>query len=310
MHIVLGSDGSIEADIASAILKRLPLPKDVRVTVAMATNPVADMTMAFAPEQASVAYSASSESWKIQKQIAEQTVSNLSKRIAEAGFRCTPQVLQGDPGAELMSLAKNLHAEIIAVGSGANNRMTAFILGSVSRKLLLYADTSILVGRQMDSAEEEGTYARLRSREKLDVLVAYDGSPGSELAIQTLSRLDNPAFGRVTLLMVNERMPELTGLEGLEEEEGSTEHGLRQLASQARERILNSADSIDILIAGGPASQTIANKAKELDVDLIMIGANRHGVMERLIVGSCAYETMLAAPCSVLVIRHQLPFEN
>lgn len=307
MQVILGSDGSIEADIASAVLKKIPLPKDVQITVAMATAPAASIGMALAPEQSVDAYGLASDSWKIQHQIAEQTAGSLSERLAESGYNSTPRVLEGEAGTELMALAKNLHAELIAIGSGANNRLSAFMLGSVARKLLFYADSSILVGRKMENAGEEGTYSRLRRKDKIDVLLAYDGSAGSELAVQTLATLERKAFAKITVLIVNERLPEMFGLEGLEEESADDE--LMRIANLARDRIEHAADIVDVKKCGGPPSQSIDNWAKKLDVDLIMMGANRHGIMERLIVGSCAYETMLSSPCSVLVIRQPLQFE-
>ncbi len=306
MNIVLGSDGSIEADIASAILKKLPIPKDGRFTVAMATAPPATIGMALAPEHSVDAYEVAADAWKIQRQIAEQTVANLSTRLNEAGLTAAPRVLEGEAGAELLTLAKDIQAEVVAIGSGANNRLTAFLLGSVSRKLLLYSDSSILIGRRMEAADHEGTYARLRRKEKLDVLIAYDGTPGAELAIQSLSRLKRPVFGKITVLTINDRIPPF-GLEGAEAEEATCD--LVKIASGARDRIAVASDTVEIAVGHGIPSQVIASKAKELDVDIIVMGANRHGIMERLIIGSCSYETMLAAPCSVLILRQSLPFE-
>ncbi len=58
----------------------------------------------------------------------------------------------------------------------------------------------------------------------------------------------------------------------------------------------------DLLIKVGPATQTIIEVAKELGVDLIILGSHgRHGI--RLLLGSTANGVLHGASCDVLAVR-------
>ena len=55
----------------------------------------------------------------------------------------------------------------------------------------------------------------------------------------------------------------------------------------------------------GPAADSILEKAREIDADLIVIGAHRHGRFYRMFFGDTGDELMRSAPCPVLVVPHK-----
>ena len=60
-----------------------------------------------------------------------------------------------------------------------------------------------------------------------------------------------------------------------------------------------------ILRHGNPYEE-IVNAAKELGVDLIVIGSHGYTGLGRLLVGSTADRVLQCAPCPVLVVKDQL----
>jgi nucleotide-binding universal stress UspA family protein len=54
---------------------------------------------------------------------------------------------------------------------------------------------------------------------------------------------------------------------------------------------------------GGPGDAIVAC-AKELDVELIVMGKHRLGFVEHLFAGSVAERVMRRAPCPVLIVQH------
>jgi nucleotide-binding universal stress UspA family protein len=47
----------------------------------------------------------------------------------------------------------------------------------------------------------------------------------------------------------------------------------------------------------------LSEAARQAEADLIVVGATRHGTLERFLIGSVSYELVTEAPCSVLVVR-------
>jgi nucleotide-binding universal stress UspA family protein len=54
-------------------------------------------------------------------------------------------------------------------------------------------------------------------------------------------------------------------------------------------------------VRGEPAS-TLLSYAQQVDADMIAIGTQRHGLLERLLVGSVATRILRTARCSVLAV--------
>jgi nucleotide-binding universal stress UspA family protein len=55
--------------------------------------------------------------------------------------------------------------------------------------------------------------------------------------------------------------------------------------------------------AHGHGAFELIKTAKEVAADLVVVGATRHGLIERFLIGSVSYEVATHAPCSVLVVR-------
>jgi nucleotide-binding universal stress UspA family protein len=311
MRVVIATDGSVESDIAGAIVKRLPLPVDTDFKVAMVTHLPLVAAMPFGPEAGVVDGRAVADCYRIERQIAQQTVEKVAARLSAEGRNIEPLVLEGDTADQLLDLVLESRADLVLTGCGINSNFAAFFLGSVSRKLVLYSEASVVVGRHYADTAAEGSYNRISGKAKLDVLVAVDGTKGSDLAIQSLEQIKNAAFGNVYVASI-ESIPfaefGMDPVAGIPNYESSLQE-LKRVAGRAAERISSCADNVEILTSFGRPSTQISHLAREKNVDLVMLGANRHGALERFLLGSCAYEVATGAPCSVLIFRDALPFE-
>ena len=56
------------------------------------------------------------------------------------------------------------------------------------------------------------------------------------------------------------------------------------------------------VLVSGPIVSTICDKAIQLDVDLIIVGAHSHGFLYRAFIGSVSEEILKDPPCPILVI--------
>ncbi|HVL39377.1 MAG TPA: universal stress protein [Fimbriimonadaceae bacterium] len=309
VRVVLATDGSIESDIGGMVLQRLPLRHDAAYWAAMVTDLHAPVLAGLGASTQSVAGRSASDNWRVEKQIARQTVERVAQRLSPAA---QPVVLQGEVAEQLLKLVKSEEADLVVSGSGAHSRFASLFLGSVSRKLVLYSEASVLIGRKYSKEQGQGSYCRLQAKDKLDLLVAVDGSDGSELAIESLSKLSRPAFGRIFVLAVEPLTYAAPGLDPsllLPSFQCDLER-VYAIADAAAKRIQRCGEHVEAITAFGRPSTEIATIAQKNDVDLIVMGANRHGALERFLLGSCASETVTGAPCSVLVLRNVLPLED
>lgn len=59
-----------------------------------------------------------------------------------------------------------------------------------------------------------------------------------------------------------------------------------------------------VVIASSAPAHTIVQYAKEMDINLIVMGTHGRGPMAHLLMGSVAEKVVRVAPCPVLVVRH------
>jgi nucleotide-binding universal stress UspA family protein len=142
------------------------------------------------------------------------------------------------------------------------------------------------------------------------------GTDGSEIALDAARRglaLLGEAT-RITLLTVVSDLPADTGggIEGPiytpEQEEdlrkSETEHANRSLSdTRALVEPLAPKATIDQQIETGDAAATICLVARDLGVDVVVIGSHGKGFLSRVLLGSVSEHVTRHAPCPVLVVR-------
>lgn len=139
------------------------------------------------------------------------------------------------------------------------------------------------------------------------VLVAVDGSPGAEKAAEFARRIALDTGARLTVLVVIEPP-------------GTFVFGPLDLVSPTAsfpgpEALGRAQDMIDVLRKTMPGHDThsrveigapadkIVSVAKDLDVDLIVVGARGLGAVERFLVGSTSEKVVRHADRPVTVVR-------
>ena len=140
------------------------------------------------------------------------------------------------------------------------------------------------------------------------ILVPVDFSPISRAAFKYALRLAAQFTSQVTLLNVTEPAfsPGFTKLRGLpafsEKKLTHAEKELRFLMNSAEVAGVSEARST---LRSGIASHEIVEVAKDLDVDLIVIGTHGYTGWKHFCIGSTAERVVRAAHCPVLVVREK-----
>jgi nucleotide-binding universal stress UspA family protein len=153
----------------------------------------------------------------------------------------------------------------------------------------------------------------IEDKDRMKILIAYDGSEGAESAIDDLKRAGLPRRAEAVVLnIVEELIPMPTSIGGvdttfakslLEEEKDSL-----ALARQARSRIQSVFPDWEILAEAGigsPASEIIT-RADEWRPDLIVVGSHGRTALGRMFFGSVSQKVITEARCSVRVARGRI----
>jgi nucleotide-binding universal stress UspA family protein len=153
----------------------------------------------------------------------------------------------------------------------------------------------------------------MEERDRMKILIAYDGSEGAEWAIEDLKRAGLPRHAEAVVLTIAEELiPAPTSIGGvttpfgkdlLEEERKSL-----ALAGRARLQIQQLFPDWKILAeagVGSPGSEIIA-RADELRPDLIIVGAHGHTALGRMFFGGVSQKVINEACCSVRVARGRI----
>jgi nucleotide-binding universal stress UspA family protein len=145
-RLVLADDGSAAAAAARTLVARMPGFKGLAVRVVSVSNRLPGWTGWLAPEAAEEVQ-AFEEALESERQrhllLAEATAGEL----ATAGLIADSIASIGDPGAEILSVAEDFRADLIVMGTRGQTGLARLLMGSVARKVLQHAHTSVLVIR-------------------------------------------------------------------------------------------------------------------------------------------------------------------
>ncbi len=287
MKILFATDGSAFSQVAGHLLTRLPWPSARDLTVLSVVDqptllsPSAVPTPDEAPHAPDV------------QPIIDQEV----ERFMALGWQPRSLVREGRSAREIVAAAEELTTDVIAVGSRGLGGVKRFLLGSVSEQVLTYAPCSVLIARQ---PEEHGSPSPLR------VLLAYDGSPTADAAVDMLTSLalDEHTHILVTTvmtLMTYYRMDILQTTSPSWQAEKQVAH---DRLDRIERRLRSMTSNVEVqLREGEDPSQELLDAAEAFNAALIVVGHKGRSGIERLLLGGVATRVVHHAPCSVWVVR-------
>lgn len=141
-------------------------------------------------------------------------------------------------------------------------------------------------------------------KERMRILVAYDGSECAHAALNGLRRAGLPEDAQFTVLSVVEHwLPPPASLELLEEVDATRESGALLQRATIKLSELNPSWEVKTELAVGSPATTIIEKADAWHPDLIVVGAHGRTALGKFFFGSVSQKVLHEARCSVLVAR-------
>jgi nucleotide-binding universal stress UspA family protein len=146
----------------------------------------------------------------------------------------------------------------------------------------------------------------------MKILLAADGSPCSDAAVEEVARRPWPEGSSVRVLTAFEPVtpptPEAWALPMtyVEEMDAALRDQARSTLNRAVEKLrpqLQKSISLDSRIVPGSPRTVILEEAEDWDADLIVVGSHGYRAWERFLLGSVSQSVVSHAKCSVEVVR-------
>ena len=288
MRVLLATDGSEDALVATAWLAQFPLPPDSTLRVITAVSvPASALDV---PTVREFQQSLRAEA----QRIADAARVALAPRFTAADAH----VGEGDARHVILTAAQDWHADLVVLGARGLGAVAGFLLGSVSLGIARHAHCSVLVVKGAPTPPR-------------GALIALDTSPNAAAAAAFLVRLPlDPTF-TVRLLGVVERPrhpatgPSLAA--------GMVRQAIEQMIQERRtvlERALEKAAGefgrvkrVERQVLVGHPVDEIVGAAARPGVDLVVVGARGLGALERLLLGSVSEGVLRHVDRPVLIVK-------
>jgi nucleotide-binding universal stress UspA family protein len=157
-RVLLAADGSSNSRLAAEYLAQFPLPSHTEIQVAHAQPILLGEAAAYVHHSGPMAYlapsmplmadrSVVSQQMELQKQRGRAILAETRRVLEAAGHKSKGIILDGDPASQIMAYSELRGIDLIVAGSRGHSAIEGWWWGSVSRKLVHYAHSSVLFVR-------------------------------------------------------------------------------------------------------------------------------------------------------------------
>jgi nucleotide-binding universal stress UspA family protein len=229
---------------------------------------------------------------------------SVARRLgAEHGVSVATALLEGNIAREISQYTRRSEIEIIVMSTHGRGGFHRAWLGSIADRLVRRLRVPVLLVRPPAAG---GTPRPVNGF--ANVLVALDGSPVAEAALDAAARLPLLPGTRCTLLRValapvlttTPYIPEGAGVdfEAMDAQARQAENYLDRVARRSHEDwpVIEK----DVIIVFSPA-EAILERAAEINADLLVVGSHGRGPFSRAVLGSVADKVIRGANVPVFM---------
>lgn len=297
MKVLIGYDGSSDADVAIESLVDAGLPDNVEALIVSVSDApaVAGAAGYDVLGRAIVGDRARSIVNEANQQISEES-KRISELVLNADIRLQSEfpswlvrsaILSGDPAEALIKKAEKWHADLIVVGSQGRTAIGRLILGSVSLKVATEAWCTVRIGRRT---------AEKIDRRPLRILLGLNCSAHAERAVRRALTRSWPEGTELRILAVDDGVSTITT------------KSLSASSSVMEGKFVKLAESkgltISVGVKEGDPQEILIAEASEWKTDCIVVGSRGIKSSSWGLFGSSVSAAIAAnARCSVEIIR-------
>lgn len=166
------------------------------------------------------------------------------------------------------------------------------------------------------SASVPASRSRVVARDGMKILVATDGSRGSQAAMRFVAGLvRNLRSARVHIVVVGTmRRDSILGVSGvpfpvivLPEMEKGERRAAEKILARASRELSGGHVRVDSRFLAphdlAPVSEVVAREARRIGADLVVVGSQGRSALPGLVLGSVALKLMHRSPCAVAIVH-------
>lgn len=210
----------------------------------------------------------------------------------------TVLMVEAAPSAGLLQVAEEEHADLIAIGSHEYGRLGSLILDSTARALAIGSPVSFLVGR-----------GHVTSEGPVKAVFATDHSAYANSCLDQLLEWRPRGLAEIIFVTATEMLELSDTVQYMNLLDAATQQGmtLSEYTVHSGKMLVERATRAGYHASYEPrlgfVGQAIENAMHDHAAHLLILGAQGHGFLERLLIGSVALDLVVSARCSTLVIR-------
>lgn len=206
-----------------------------------------------------------------------------------------------DVADTIVRRAVSLRADLMVLGTHGRAGINRWFVGSVAERVLRSAPCPVMVVPPRDAVPTSSVAFK-------HIVAAIDFSASSLAALQWALSLAEEADAHLWLLHTIEVPPELRVSAAVTDDEIDELNASARADALSRLRTLIPEEgarfcSIETATTTGEAAHAILKFAAEHETDLIVMGAQGHGALDRFIFGSKTRDVIGGAACPVLTVR-------
>jgi nucleotide-binding universal stress UspA family protein len=191
---------------------------------------------------------------------------------------------------EVVRLAEEIGAGLVAMGSRGKGRMRRLAMGSVSDSVVRHAHCPVTVVRWKPVVFPA------------KILLATDGSEEATLAAQTAVDLARRTDSELHAVTVTAQNPYYSG--GPTEQVERTRQVAQKVLDEQTQKVEEAGASVaKAHLRVGAVDEEIVLLAEEEGTDLIVVGSRGLGGVRRALLGSVSDSVVRHAHCPVMVVR-------
>jgi nucleotide-binding universal stress UspA family protein len=137
------------------------------------------------------------------------------------------------------------------------------------------------------------------------ILLAYDGSPGSQRALQVAVRLADHVDAELHCICVEEKLPHYAATLGeVDEAKAERDAYFEALIRQARQTAWDLAGiELHCRVVAGHEVESVVTAAREGQFELLVVGFSGHSNIFGRVMGSTTQSLSRLSPCSILIVK-------
>ena len=293
MNIIVGVDNQGAYPPAVRLVSALKFPAP-QVTLLHAVQP----NLPLVPFGLDATLEVQNEYGKVVQNLGQAALESAVKLCHDCGLEATPRLVYGGAAECLSETCEKRCADVVSVATHLRSMWSPSFMGSVSRSLAISCGSSILAAK-----------GQIPEGRSLRAVLATDHSDYSTRWIERFLQLRPAGIGSIHVVtayeiddheadILHRNLPSLGGMVDTWIEDRLADRNCELVG-----RLEDAGYVARCSVVKGDPNEVIRTAMQDSQADILIMGAQGHGFLERVLIGSVSLHQTIYEPYSVLIVR-------